>query len=95
MNILICFLLLVTSLLMLSSALGLWRFSDTMSRLHATGKIGSLAVIMMLSVNLVDDLSFYNLVKTLLLILLVYFTTAHTTHIISNSLLKSKTSSLP
>lgn len=86
-------LLCATSLLILSSALGLWRFKDTMSRLHATGKIGSLAVILMLCVNVVEDMSLYNIIKTLLLILLVYFTTAHTTHIISNSLLKSNTSS--
>ena len=84
MDILIYLLLCLTSLLVLSSALGLWRFEDTMSRLHATGKIGSLAVILMLCVNLVEDVSFYNVAKTLLLILLVYFTTAHTTHIISN-----------
>lgn len=92
MSFVISVLLFFSSLLMLSSAIGLWRFGDTMSRLHATGKIGSLAVILVLGINLISDISTYHVIKHLLLAMLIYFTTAHSTYVISNSFLKSKKS---
>lgn len=72
-------------LLFISSSVGLLRFADPLSRLHATGKIASLAVIILLALNLSDNMSTYMFFKTAILMVLIYFTSAHATHIISNS----------
>lgn len=88
MNMLICFLLLFAACLILSSAMGLLRFNDPMSRLHATGKIGSLVVVLILLTNLIENFSAYLSMKTGIIIVLVYYTSAHATHIIANTMLK-------
>ena len=77
--------ILLGSLFMLVAATGLLRFRDILSRLHATTKAPSFAMLLIvLSVCLYFG-TFVIILKALLLILFIYLTAPLAAHAIANS----------
>lgn len=80
-------LLLLGSILMLSTGIGLVRFPDTFCRMHASGKAGTLGVVFMVLAAMVY---FFGTphdvwVRGLLAVLFQFFTTPASTHLLAQA----------
>ncbi len=77
--------ILLGSLFMLVAAIGLLRFRDTLSRLHATTKAPSFAILLIVLAVCVYFGSVVLILKAILLILFIYLTAPLAAHAISKA----------
>jgi len=84
-DIIIAIFILLGSLFMLVSAIGLLRFRDTLSRLHATTKAPSFAMLLMVLAVCIYFGSVILILKAVLLILFIYLTAPLAAHSISKA----------
>lgn len=82
-ELLVAILILIGSLFMLIAATGLLRFRDTLSRLHATTKAPSFAMLLFVLGVSTYFATFVVILKAVLLILFIYLTTPLAAHSIS------------
>lgn len=83
MEIIIAIFILLGAVFMLVAALGLFRFRDTLSRLHATTKAPSFAMLLIVIAVCIYFGSAVLILKALLLILFIYLTAPLAAHSIS------------
>lgn len=81
------------ALMLISASLGLHRFPNPLSRLHATGKVGGMATTSLLLALLSLHFSFAMALKVILIIVLTHFTAAQAAQVIARST-KSRSKSL-
>jgi multicomponent Na+:H+ antiporter subunit G len=84
-EIIVAILILLGSLFMLVAATGLLRFGDTLSRLHATTKAPSFAMLLFVVGVSIYFASILVILKAVLLILFIYLTTPLAAHSISKA----------
>ena len=84
-EVLVAMLILLGSLFMLIAATGLLRFRDTLSRLHATTKAPSFAMLLFVLGVSIYFATFVIILKAILLILFIYLTTPLAAHSISKT----------
>ena len=83
MEIIVTILILLGSLFMLVAATGVLRFSDTLSRMHATTKAPSFAMLLIvMAVTIYFSIAIV-ILKAILIILFVYLTAPLAAHSIS------------
>ena len=79
----------LSAVLLISAAFGLLRFKDPMICLHVCGKISSMMVVLLVILNLTDHYSLSLMIKSTMMVALVYFTSIYATHIIANHIHQS------
>lgn len=84
-EIIVAVLILLGSSFMLIAAIGLLRFKDTLSRLHATTKAPSFGILLIVLAVCVFFSSLAVILKALLLILFIFLTAPLAAHSISKS----------
>ncbi len=84
-EIIIAIFILLGALFMLVAALGLLRFRDTLSRLHATTKAPSFAILLIVLAVCIYFGSVVLILKAVLLILFIYLTAPLAAHSISKA----------
>ena len=77
------------SLFILIAAIGLLRFRDIYSRMHATTKATSFGLLLILSGIALNYLTLVVLIKAVLVILFIYLTAPLAAHAISKSMERS------
>lgn len=85
MNVISIVLVAISALLIFTAAIGVLRFPDATSRLHAVGKVGGLAAIALLLAHLVESPSLYTFFKVALIALLMIFTSAQAAQVLAHS----------
>jgi monovalent cation/proton antiporter MnhG/PhaG subunit len=82
-DIIIAFLILTGSLVALISSLGLFRFKDVYSRMHAVTKVSSVAMILFFVALILDDFSVGSVIKSLLSMFFLIIFTPVAAHVLS------------
>jgi multicomponent Na+:H+ antiporter subunit G len=92
-EIIVLILILLGSVFILIAAIGLLRFRDVFSRMHATTKATSFGLLLILIGVALHFLTFASLIKAVLVILFIYLTAPLAAHSISRTLNKPRKNS--
>lgn len=87
-EIIVSVLIFLGSVFILIAAIGLLRFTDALSRMHATTKATSFGLLLILAGVAIHFLTFAALVKALLVIIFIYLTAPLAAHSISRTIHK-------
>ena len=87
-EIIVAILLLAGALFILVAAIGLFRFRDTFSRMHATTKATSFGILLITCGVAILFFSWIMMIKALLLVVFIYLTAPLAAHSISKSIEK-------
>lgn len=88
-EVIIAILLLVGALFILIASIGLNRFRDTLSRVHATTKATSFGLLLILIATAIYFFSLVTLIKVILVVWFIYLTAPLAAHSISRSVRKN------
>ena len=89
-EIIVLVLILLGSIFILIAAIGLLRFSDVFSRMHATTKATSFGLLLILTGVALHFLSLVALIKAVLVLTFIYLTAPLAAHSISRTINKPK-----
>ena len=88
MSLVIAILCLLASCFAFCAALGVFRFSDAISKLHAAGKAGGIATGILFLAVMICEPSFRNIFKCMFILSLYYLTSAQAAQLIARAYLQ-------
>ncbi len=77
-------------LFMLIAALGIVRFPDLFSRIHAASKASTLGISLILLAYCLSEPTLYTVIKSLLTMLFIFLTTPVACHLLSRAMLRQQ-----